>query len=111
MNTASRAIKAALGVQGRAQAWTAFWADAAQSRCAAGAPEIWHSLSNHWISFARSLGHGTRILDLGCGAGIVGRMLVDARPDLHVTGIDSATVPRASHPHIELRSDVAMEAL
>src|SRR5262245_57473422 len=80
------------------EAWTLFWADSAQSRCSAGAPEIWQSLLRHWVSYAESLPRGARVLDLGCGAGAVGRMLLAARDDLHVTGIDAATVPRSKHP-------------
>src|ERR1051325_7514473 len=77
------------------EAWTLFWADSTQSRCAAGAPEIWQSLVRHWTSFAGALPRGARVLDLGCGAGAVGRMLLAARDDLHVTGIDAAKVPRS----------------
>ena len=92
-------------------AWTLFWADAAQSRCATGAPEIWQALMRHWWAFARSLPHGARVLDLGCGAGAVGRMLLAARDDLRVTGIDAARVPRSTLPQMELRSEVDMESL
>src|SRR5205814_521506 len=75
------------------EAWTLFWADAAQSRCAAGAPEIWQALMRHWWAFARSLPRGARVLDLGCGAGAVGRMLLAVRDDLRITGIDAARIP------------------
>ncbi len=92
-------------------AWTLFWADSAQSRCAAGAPEIWQALMRHWWAFARSLPHGARVLDLGCGAGAVGRMLLAARDDLRVTGIDAARVPRSPLPNLEIRSETDMESL
>lgn len=93
------------------EAWTAFWADAAQSRCASGAPEIWRSLVSHWAAFAVSLPSGARVLDLGCGAGAVGRMLLAARADLLVTGIDAAKVPRSALPQMELLSETDMESL
>ncbi|HEY6123246.1 MAG TPA: class I SAM-dependent methyltransferase [Steroidobacteraceae bacterium] len=112
MNTASDVMESAPGVRARAvDAWTAFWADADQSRCAAGAPEIGLALTNHWSNFARSLAPGTPILDLGCGACAVGRLVVGASADLHVTGIDAATTPRTPHPRIDVLSHTAMEAL
>lgn len=94
-----------------AEAWTAFWADPAQSACALGAPPVWQALKSHWSAVGRSLAAGTRVLDLGCGAGIVGRLLVAARSDLQVTGVDSAKVPPARHPHLAVLPDTAMESL
>jgi SAM-dependent methyltransferase len=111
MNTALPAKETASAFARASDAWTTFWADHEQSRCAAGAPEIWQALSNRWSSFARSLAHGTRVLDLGCGAGAVGHLIVGARADLHVTGIDAANVPPATHAQVTLRSHTAMEAL
>jgi SAM-dependent methyltransferase len=93
------------------EAWSLVWADSAQSRCSAGAPEIWQSLLRHWVSFAEALPRGARVLDLGCGAGAVGRMLLAARADLHVTGVDAARVPRSKDPRMELMSDTDMESL
>src|SRR5262245_49809643 len=92
-------------------AWTSFWADSVQSRCASGAPEVWRSLVSHWSAFAQTLPRGARVLDLGCGAGAVGRMLLAARGDLRVTGVDAARVPRSSLPGLELRSETDMESL
>jgi SAM-dependent methyltransferase len=109
MTTASRSIAPA-PAHGTERAWSEFWADPAQSQCAAARPAIWQAVTRHWSAFARSLAPGTRVLDIGCGAGIVGRMLLDARPDLRVTGIDSATVPRSAQANLELLSDVAMES-
>ena len=93
------------------EAWTQFWADSAQSRCAAGAPGIWQSLARHWSAFAASLPHGAHVLDLGCGAGAVGRLLLIGRGDLRVTGIDAARVPRSKLPQMELLSETDMESL
>ena len=102
MKTSAREVDAA---------WTLFWADPAQSRCAAGAP----GSSARWRTIGRrsrrSLPPDARILDLGCGAGAVGRMLLDARSDLHVTGIDAARVPGSNNPRLELLSDTGMESL
>lgn len=92
-------------------AWTLFWADSAQSRCAAGAPAIWESLVRHWRGFAAALPRGARVLDLGCGAGAVGRMLLAARDDLRITGVDAARVPRSGLPQLDLLSDTDMESL
>lgn len=92
-------------------AWTKFWADPEQSRCADRAHGMWTALAWHWAGVAHSLPRGTRVLDLGCGAGVVGRLLLDARPDLRVTGIDAARVPAADRRHLVLMSSVAMEVL
>jgi ubiquinone/menaquinone biosynthesis C-methylase UbiE len=93
------------------KAWTQFWADSAQSSCAAGAPQIRTSLLGHWSAFAGSLPRGAHVLDLGCGAGAVGRMLLATRPDLHVTGVDAAEVPRSQLPGMNLISETDMESL
>jgi SAM-dependent methyltransferase len=92
-------------------AWSAFWADAVQSHCVAGAPGIWRPLAGHWALFAASLAAKTPVLDLGCGVGVVGKWLLAERPDLRITGIDSASVTRQLDPRLELVPDVAMEAL
>ncbi len=93
------------------EAWSAFWADSAQSYCVAGAPGIRHALSAHWSSFAASLPAGSRVLDLGCGAGAVGSWMLRARPDLRLTGIDAARIQRKLHPQLELLPETPMERL
>lgn len=92
-------------------AWTAFWQEPGQSRCLAGAPDIHDVLARHWSLFASGVEPGARVLDLGCGAGAVGRSLLAASRDMRVTGIDFAKVPLVIHTHVELLSDTAMEAL
>lgn len=112
MNTASQVMNAPASGRARAaEAWSAFWADPAQARCAAGAPEIWKALTSHWVSFSRSLGADTRVLDLGCGAGVVGQLLLEARADLRVTGIDSAKIPSSKNPRLSLLSCTEMESM
>jgi len=91
-------------------AWTAFWQEPGQSRCVAGAPETWRSLTQHWNSFGQSLASGTRVLDLGCGAGALSRLILDARPDVNLTGIDFARVPLSMRSNLELLSETAMES-
>lgn len=77
----------------------------------AGAPHIWRALHRHWQSFACRLDADSRVLDLGCGAGVVGQILLDAREDLHVTGVDFARLPLTLRPGIELLPETAMESL
>lgn len=93
------------------EAWSAFWQDAGQARCVAGAPQIWRELQLHWNSFAGRLDAHSRVLDLGCGAGIVAQMLLDARSDLHITGVDFARLPLTLRPGIELLPETRMESL
>src|SRR4051812_13812191 len=95
----------------RTNAWSEFWADSAQSHCVSGAPAICRPLAAHWNSFAASLPVGSRVLDLGCGAGVVGSWMLKARSDLRISGIDSARIQRKLHPQLELLAETAMEEL
>ncbi len=93
-------------------AWTAFWQESgAGTQCVAGAPDILQTQKQHWSSFAASLNAGTRVLDLGCGAGAVARTLLATRRDVQITGIDIAKVPLVIDPLVDLLSDTAMESL
>ncbi len=47
--------------------------------------------------FAQLLPHGARVLDVGCGDGLISAILQSKRPDLSVRGID--VLPR-THTHI-----------
>ena len=95
--------------------WTAFWRDFCledrpHERCAIpadGRPAV----DRHWIYFAEDLPLGARAIDLGCGAGTVGRTLLTHRKDLRVTGVDFADVPALTVPDLTIRPGVDMEAL
>lgn len=105
-------IGTAFSVRERSRdAWTAFWREPGQSRCVADVPDVAAILDAHWSWFTVSLPANARLLDLGCGAGAVGRALLAARGDMHVTGVDFAKVPLRLQPHFELLSDTAMESL
>lgn len=96
-----------------AEAWSAFWAEQGPaSRCLAHAPpELLGPLDDHWRGLATALAPMGTVLDLGCGAGAVGRLLIEAEPRLEVTGIDLAEVPHSNNPHLNLLSGIAIEAL
>lgn len=95
-----------------AEAWTVFWADQERTpRCLASNAELCEKLDAHWRSFGSKLPRGTRVIDLGCGAGAVGRALRAAGPRLLVTGIDFAQVPPSNEPGSEVLSNVSMESL
>jgi SAM-dependent methyltransferase len=97
----------------QARAWTAFWQEqGADSRCLAHAQaDVRRAFESHWAAFAALLRPRARLLDIGCGAGVVGRNLLAARPDLLITGIDAARVPASSDPRIALLSETPMEIL
>ena len=95
-------------------AWTAFWQEQdSESRCLRSASgQLRDLLSDHWNGFAAGLPHGTKVLDIGCGSGIVGRSLVRAQPSLHVVGIDAARVRATSAcPNVKILPEIAIEAL
>jgi SAM-dependent methyltransferase len=96
-----------------AYAWSAFWDEQeANSRCLANADVgVLKVLDGHWVRFADSLAPSSQVLDIGCGAGIVGRVLLEARSDLRVTGVDVATIPPSSDWRLRLRPETAMEDL
>lgn len=92
-------------------AWTTFWQEPGQSRCIASAVDISSLIDRHWALFAAPLQADARVLDLGCGAGAVGRVVLAERRDLYVTGVDYAKIPLTLQPRLELLSDTAMESL
>jgi SAM-dependent methyltransferase len=95
--------------------WTKFWQEfapenALQERC--HIPGDGRELvDTHWRQFANDLPQEARIVDLGCGAGIVGRTLLKQRSDLVVDGIDLAEVPQLLVPNLTIHRWVSMEAL
>lgn len=65
----------------------------------------------HWSHFADQLKGGEQVIDLGCGAGVVGRTLLSRRNNLHITGIDWANVPITSVANLKIYPRVSMEDL
>ena len=112
MKIATRPSSPAPATPWRVQdAWTVFWQDPGQSRCVAGAADTWVALTHHWNSFGQELAGGTRVLDLGCGAGAVSGLILAGRPGLNLTGVDFARVPLTIRPGLELLSETAMESM
>lgn len=102
-------------VQAGPDHWSIFWREFGEGeslpdRCHVPA-DGQEAVDRHWSGLARSLPRGAQVIDLGCGAGVVGRTLLRTRPDLTVTGIDYAEVPVEPHPNLEIRPGLAMEAL
>jgi SAM-dependent methyltransferase len=104
---------AGAGRRSQAQAWTLFWREqGADSRCLADArPDVRHLLNHHWAAFAATLASDSRILDVGCGAGAVGRALLAARPGLRITGVDLAQVPAPGDRRLALLPGTPIEDL
>ncbi len=98
----------------KAAAWGHYWREAAGtgSGCASGAAGITAACVRVWREFAGALPRGAAVLDLATGNGAVLRYVSGGRPDLKLTGVDSAPdlgdVAGASQT---LMAGVAMERL
>jgi SAM-dependent methyltransferase len=69
------------------------------------------AIDRHWSHFSDSLTAGARVLDIGCGAGILGQALLRHRFDLAVDGIDFAQIPASTTKNLTLHQLVRMEDL
>ena len=69
------------------------------------------ALDKLWAQFAADLPPDGRVIDLGCGGGVVGSTLLSHRPDLHISGVDWAHVPMPDNPNLTIHAPVRMEAL
>lgn len=101
--------------QAGASHWSTYWRDFGEGNAR---PERCHvpgdgrdTVDRHWQRLADVLPVAAKVIDLGCGAGTVGRTLLRRRPDLRVTGIDFAEVPVEVLPNLTLCPEVPMEAL
>ena len=95
-----------------AEAWSAFWAEhGPQSHCLSSSQELREKLDGHWRGFGLMLPLGTRVIDIGCGSGAVGRALLKAQLSLEVVGVDAAKVPPSNDSRLELLSETPMERL
>jgi SAM-dependent methyltransferase len=95
--------------------WTRFWREFApvgqvQERCFIP-PDARPAVDQHWARFARDLPRGAQVIDIACGAGIIGLQLLAERADLQVSGIDWADVPVSCEPGLTLHPHVSMESL
>jgi len=95
--------------------WTAFWQEfhpenQPSERCHIPGDGR-NAVDRHWAQFAAGLPQGAQVIDLGCGAGIVGRMLLNYRNDLSITGIDFADVPTPAVENLTIHPWVSMEAI
>lgn len=68
-------------------------------------------VDRQWAQFAAMLPRNALVIDLGCGAGIAGRIVLSRRNDLHVTGVDFAAVPTPAIENMTIHPWVSMEDL
>lgn len=95
--------------------WSTFWRDRTaddlpHDRCYVpgdGRPLV----DAHWARLADALPRAAHVLDLACGAGVVGTTLLRRRDDLQVAGVDWADVPVAALPGLTIHPWVSMEDL
>ena len=95
--------------------WSTFWQefspeDQPQERCYIPGDGR-DAVDRHWANFADGLPDRAQVIDLACGAGVVGRTLLGRRSDLGVTGIDWANVPALPVANLTIHPGVSMEAL
>jgi len=97
------------------QAWADFWINEQRpdSRgCLAEAGDGLAGIQERaWQEFAVSLPRGASVLDLGTGDGAVLKRLRAKRPDLRLTGVDSASRLSPPPTGIRLKAGVAIESL
>jgi SAM-dependent methyltransferase len=95
--------------------WSIFWRDFGEGDQQPGRCHIpgdgRQVVDRHWAQLAEGLGRDAQVLDIGCGAGTVGRTLLDCRSDLFVTGVDFAQVPIAVVPNLAIQQGIRMEAM
>ncbi len=95
--------------------WTTFWQEfcpenETHERCYV--PGDGRNLvDRHWEEFADNLPSNAQVIDLGCGAGVVGQTLLTHRNDVHVAGVDWANVPAIRMARLTIHPWVRMEAL
>lgn len=95
--------------------WSTFWREfglenAPNERCHVPG-DGQEAVDRHWAEYADGLPRGAQAIDLGCGAGILGRTLLGRRSDLRVTGVDWANVPIPHQANLTICPRVSMEAL
>lgn len=95
------------------RAWTSFWREQGpHSHCLRlGGDAVGSTLRRHWETLACGLAAQERVIDIGCGSGIVGRIMLATRPDLSIAGIDSANIRFGGAPGLAIHGGVEMEAL
>lgn len=99
----------------RQNLWSKFWQDFClenepYERCHVPGDGR-HTVDRHWMQFADKLPCDAQVVDLGCGAGVVGRTLLERRNDLAVSGVDWANVPLFDVPNLTIHPRVSMEDL
>ncbi|MCJ7421403.1 methyltransferase domain-containing protein [Sphingomicrobium astaxanthinifaciens] len=94
-----------------AAAWSDYWAQAAHGACLPETPAVRGRLAQAWGQWAAALAPGAAVLDLACGKGEVAHRLLDARPDLRLTGVDAARIAASAREGLTLLDRTPLEAL
>lgn len=79
-----------------------YWEGGALNSCITGSEEQdARVFADYWQVFAAALSHNARVLDLATGNGAVPQQLLSTRPDLKITGVDSANIRPHDHVNVD----------
>ena len=96
-------------------AWGEFWARQQAGSGGGCLPDGWRGIDavqrRAWQTFAETLPDHAAILDLATGDGRVMRWMLEARPDLHCSGVDLAPPRPPAKEGAKVHPGVAMEDL
>ncbi len=93
------------------EAWTRYWAGGGPGCLPEAKGPIAAAQRKVWQEFAQTLPKGARVLDLATGSGAVPRWMAEARRDLKLTGVDSASALPTAPSGIVLKGGVSIASL
>lgn len=93
--------------------WSSYWHDPfTQTGCLPQTNAAVRQLFEaEWADLARDLGSSSRVIDLACGNGAAGAVMLAANGDLDMRGVDYAQVPERPDAPFPIDSQTSLEKL